>query len=53
MLPLMFLAGGSVDAAWHSMKTGEIFQTDGVQKIKPFQSGRWGVSGSLWDFCFY
>ena len=42
-----------MDAAWHSMKKGEIFQTDGVQKMKPFQSGRWGVSVSLWNFCFY
>ncbi|KIJ95893.1 hypothetical protein K443DRAFT_682706 [Laccaria amethystina LaAM-08-1] len=35
-------AGASVDAAWHSLETGEIFQTDGVHGNKPFYSGSKG-----------
>ncbi|EDR00297.1 uncharacterized protein LACBIDRAFT_314536 [Laccaria bicolor S238N-H82] len=32
-------AGATVDATWHSIVIGEIFQTDGLHEIKPFQSG--------------
>ena len=38
------LDDGVIDGTWHSMKTGEIFHTDGISRIEEFR-GDFRVSG--------
>ena len=42
------LGGGTSDATWHSMSTGEIFYTDGISRTEKLRirSNVYGIEGS-------
>ena len=46
------LGGGTSDATWHSMRTGEIFYTDGISRTEKLRirSNVYGIDQSLLSY---